>query len=110
MFETTVKGQIVTINTAKGAFTGEFVSVNSKGANIKIDGKVRSFSIKTIESVTNPNDTGEYTTRELADLFDMEAKALRVELRKMGVGVGKGRRYTFNDTDVARVRAHLANA
>lgn len=108
MFETTTKGQTITVNTAKGAFTGEFISVNSKGANLKIDGKVKSFALSKIESVTTPSDTGDYTTREVADMFDMEAKALRVQLRALGLGVGKGRKYGLNDSDVAKIREHLA--
>jgi hypothetical protein len=40
-----------------------------------------------------------YTTAALAVIFDTNAKALRVVLRKLGLGVGKGRRYNLELTE-----------
>lgn len=51
------------------------------------------------------------TTAELAVIFDTNAKALRVALRKLGLGVGRGRRYhlTVNDEFKTQVRDALAS-
>lgn len=45
-----------------------------------------------------------HTTAELAALFNTSARALRVQLRKLGLGVGKGRRYYLTDEELATVR------
>lgn len=103
--------------------TGTPVSINSKGLNLKVDGKVRSFAIARIDELTanvpvveveaptvedTPEITDGMSTRDVADLFDIEAKELRVHLRKLGRGVGKGRKYGLTIEDVNAVRAHLA--
>jgi hypothetical protein len=110
------KGDVVTIHTDKGTVTGEFVSVNSKGANIKVDGKVISRSLNAITDVTTPatpnvpadmfTDGTAYTTAELAAMFSTTARELRVQLRTFGMGVGKGHRYGFS-ADEARAVAKL---
>jgi hypothetical protein len=91
---------------------GTFVSVNSKGVNIKTaDGKIKAMALSRVVAVVdNTPDTDGLTTREVAALFDMEAKVLRVHLRAMGAGVGKGRRYGFTSEDVEAIRTHLTNA
>lgn len=106
------KGDAIIVRTDKGTVTGEFVSVNSKGVNVKVDGKIVSRSLKSVTGVEvpAPDVTDGMTTAELAAMFDMEAKALRVQLRAMGAGVGKGRRYLFDAEDVAKVRTFLATA
>jgi hypothetical protein len=106
------KGDAIIVHTDKGTLTGEFVSVNSKGVNIKVDGKIVARSMKSIIEVTTPapDTTDGMTTRELAEMFNMEAKALRVQLRHMGIGVGKGQRYAFTPADVAKIKNHLTNA
>lgn len=48
-----------------------------------------------------------HTTAELAALFDTSARALRVQLRKLGLGVGKGRRYYLTDDELTTVRQAL---
>lgn len=48
------------------------------------------------------------TTAELAAMFGLTAKRLRVTLRAMKLGVGRGQRYHLTDTDVERVKARLA--
>jgi len=45
-----------------------------------------------------------HTTAELAELFNTSARALRVQLRKLGLGVGKGRRYYLTDDELNTVR------
>jgi hypothetical protein len=45
-----------------------------------------------------------HTTAELAQLFNTSARALRVQLRKLGLGVGKGRRYYLTDDELNTVR------
>lgn len=47
------------------------------------------------------------TTAELADVFGMAAKELRVHLRALGMGVGKGHRYHLTADQVTTVRAAL---
>jgi hypothetical protein len=47
------------------------------------------------------------TTAELADVFGMAAKELRVHLRALGMGVGKGHRYHLTADQIATVRAAL---
>lgn len=91
---------------------GTFVSVNSKGVNIKTaDGKIKAMALSRVVAVVDNTPAADgLTTAELAAMFDMEAKALRMQLRAMGAGVGKGRRYLFDAADVAKVRAFLATA
>lgn len=54
-------------------------------------------------NVDMPEGDG-HTTAELAALFNTSARALRVQLRKLGLGVGKGRRYYLTDEELATVR------
>lgn len=44
------------------------------------------------------------TTAELADVFGMAAKELRVHLRALGMGVGKGRRYHLTADQIKVVK------
>ena len=107
--------------------TGDPISVNSKGVNIKVGGKVRSFGLKRIEDMITEGDDEDYdgdqdgdqeddieaelhddmTTAELADLMGTTPKALRVSLRALGMGVGKGRRYSLHATAYNLVKAHV---
>ena len=48
------------------------------------------------------------TSAELADVFNTTAKELRVNLRKLGLGVGKGRRYYLGADDIKMVKAVYA--
>lgn len=47
------------------------------------------------------------TTAELADVFGIAAKDLRVTLRALGMGVGKGRRYHLTADQITTVRKAL---
>lgn len=122
--------QDVTIQLVDGTeVTGAPVSVNSKGVNLKVDGKVRSFGLKRIESLfdsreadlddTEDDMTDEdiyaelgdgMTTAELAAHLsdslktDLTPKELRVHLRALGLGVGKGRKYSLSATEYRMVR------
>lgn len=105
------KGQTYTVTTAKGAVTGTFLSINSKGVNLVVDGKTVSRSLTSITDISTPaSDTDGMTTAEVAAIFNMAAKGLRVHLRAMGIGVGKGRRYAFTPADVDAVRVYLTPA
>lgn len=105
--------------------TGMPISVNSKGVNLKIDGKVRSFGLARIATLTGLDEDDEddmtdediyaelgedMTTAELAaHLSDhlnisLEPKELRVHLRALGLGVGKGRKYSLTATEYRLVR------
>jgi len=44
------------------------------------------------------------TTKELAEVFGIEAKELRVKLRALGMGVGKGHRYHLTADQVSLVK------
>lgn len=109
---TALKGELSTLTVADGTtVTGVAVSVNSKGFNIKVDGKVRSIVASRIRAVTRtPVDADGYTTADVAAMVGMDPKALRVVLRALAMGVGKGSRYGLTDADVAAIKAHLANA
>lgn len=117
--------------------TGAALSVNSKGINVIIDGATKSVSLKKTVSlavVTDDDDeldedeiadlieAGEldpmddddatdegdgFTTAEVADMFNMAAKELRVHLRAMGMGVGQGSRYGLSSDDVRTIRKYL---
>lgn len=111
--------------------SGAPVSINSKGVNIKVDGKVRSFSLNRVtgldvvtddtmdvsdDALANvPEDLAEMlhdgmTTAELAAVLDTTPKALRVSLRALGMGVGKGRKYSLTPSAYIAVRDLLATA
>lgn len=88
--------------------TGEPVSVNSKGINIKVDGKTKSFSLTRVEGIRRNDSTEGLSTSDLAEMFEISAKELRVHLRSLGMGVGKGQRYSLTDQDIQKVRDRLA--
>jgi hypothetical protein len=124
------KGELVTIFLADGTtVTGTAISVNSKGVNLKMeDGKTRSFGLSRVKGVGPasdediedydalddvPEDIAEMlhdgmTTSDLADILDTTPKALRVSLRALGMGVGKGRKYSLSPSAYIAVRNHLA--
>lgn len=144
--------------------TGTLISINSKGVNLKVDGRVTSRSLSRVVWVAidegdvdadaiqdaeidaygdDEEADDEYdgdddieveaaedgianldlpgtdeldalvaeldgcTTAELADVFGMAAKELRVHLRALGMGVGKGHRYHLTADQVTTVRAAL---
>lgn len=105
-FVNTNKGALVVVTTKDGkTVEGTVFSVNSKGLNVKtIDGKTVSRSLKSLSAVelVPVGDEDGYTTAALAAIFDTNAKALRVVLRRLGLGVGKGRRYALDLTDELR--------
>lgn len=107
-------GDAVRVQLTDGSdFSGIFISVNSKGVNVKVDGKVISRSMNRLASVTplvapdvaddifaGYDDDATLTTTALAVIFGTNAKALRVGLRAAGLGVGKGRKYGLTPADV----------
>jgi hypothetical protein len=128
------KGEAIVVRLTDGmtAF-GEAFSVNSKGVNIKVDGKTKSVSLGRIDGLELDNlgeDDGDedmtdediyaelgdgMTTAELAAHLsdalktDLTPKELRVHLRALGLGVGKGRKYSLSATEYRMVR-DLINA
>lgn len=118
--------------------TGAPISVNSKGVNVKVDGKTKSVSLSRIDFINlvtdDDDENGIYgedtdegddemsdediyaelgdgmTTAELAAHLsdslstDMTPKELRVHLRALGLGVGKGRKYSLTATEYRLVR------
>lgn len=97
--------------------TGMPVSVNSKGVNLKVDGKVRSFGLNRVVTLAGLDEDGDEadrmeelanevsdgaTTAEVAAVLsdyldrDLTPKELRVHLRALGLGVGKGRKYALS--------------
>lgn len=146
---------ILTLNDGT-TLTGTFLSVNSKGWNITIDGKTVSRGLKTvakvqvigndvpsfldgdnmtdedeIHEIERLTEEGEFdededftanadqeladlvneldgaTTAELAEVFGIAAKELRVHLRALGMGVGKGHRYHLNADQIQVVKTAL---
>jgi hypothetical protein len=107
-------GTPITVTTKDGSsITGTFISVNTKGINVKVDGKTVSRGLarlSAVELVNVPdsaddlfagyNDDDTLTTTALAAIFGTSAKALRVGLRAAGLGVGKGRVYGLTPADV----------
>lgn len=115
----------ITVRLVDGTeVTGDPISVNSKGVNIKVDGKVRSFGLKRVDALVTDSDEDDemsdediyaelgdgMTTAELAShLSDslntgLTPKELRVHLRALGLGVGKGRKYSLSATEYRMVR------
>ena len=115
-------GEHVLVSLSDGTtVSGAPISVNTKGVNIKVDDKTRSFSLNRVRHIdlVTEDDTDEeiyamlgegMTTTELADhLSDalavtMTPKELRVHLRALGLGVGKGRKYSLSATEYRMVR------
>lgn len=112
---------------------GTALSVNSKGVNIKRDGKTRSIALSKIDSLDLVDDldgdsddmTDEEIYAELGDgmttaelaahlsdalKVDMTPKELRVHLRALGLGVGKGRKYSLTATEYRMVKDLVATA
>lgn len=116
----------ITVRLTDGTeVTGDPISVNSKGVNIKVDGKVRSFGLKRIDALVTDSDEADeemsdediyaelgedMTTAELAahlsDSLNIELtpKELRVHLRALGLGVGKGNKYSLTATEYRLVK------
>ena len=119
----------VTVHLIDGTeVTGDSISVNSKGVNLKVDGKVRSFDLARIDDLTGDadeddeladEDTDEEIYAELGDgmttaelaahlsdalKIELDAKELRVHLRALGLGVGKGHKYSLSATEFRMVR------
>lgn len=120
MYDFVKDATILVTKTDGTTLVGQFVSVNSKGVNIKVDGKVKSVSeariaeARPVDAPSSPAglfvDGQTYTTAELAAALDMTARALRVQLRVMGVGVGQGTRYEFDADEANRVVNILRSA
>ena len=131
---------------------GTFLSVNSKGWNVTVDGVTvsrgfaRTASVEIMDytgdeadvadelnddeiavdamadGIANLNlpDTTEMdalvaeldgaTTAEVAEIFGTSAKELRVTLRALGMGVGKGHRYHLTADQITVVRTALEGA
>jgi hypothetical protein len=120
-FSNIAAGTSITIHTAKGDITGLFVSVNSKGVNLKglgANAKVISRALSTVTGVTTDSDTPDvpadlftdgviYTAAAVAAALDMSAYDLRVQLRNLGMGVGKGRKYGMDAGDARNVYAAI---
>jgi hypothetical protein len=63
------------------------------------------------DAANTPDDLAslsDMTTADLAEVFGTSAKALRVVLRKLGMGVGRGQRYHLTADDAAKVKAAIA--
>lgn len=103
-------GTTVTVTLTKGdPITGEYVSTNSKGVNLRVDGKLVTRSLGRVASVDRVEaDADGLTTAQLAAVFHTNARSLRVHLRRLGLGVGQGRTYQLSAADVEKVRAALS--
>lgn len=153
------KGITVIVTRTDGTeVLGDILSINSKGLNVKDDGKTISISVARVSRVSEfladaddvtcddmdddcdhtnvrpftpagpgtpasvcidcgtglgitsddaDDDATGHTTAEVAAMFGMTAKELRVQLRALGMGVGKGRTYGLSDGDVTVIRKAL---
>lgn len=118
-FITANKGMDILVHLADSSTVfGEALSVNSKGVNVKVNGKTRSIALSKVtdlviadaEATDFPVELHDgMTTTELAAVFGIEPKELRVHLRALGLGVGKGRKYSLSPVDYRRVN-ELINA
>lgn len=143
-FMTDNKGTAIIVCLVDGTeVTGDALSVNSKGVNIKVDGKTRSFGLARISDLWTVEDRAaeleaddedlddddsdldedgddfdrmaeimellhdDMTTAELAEIMDTTPKLLRVSLRALGMGVGKGRKYALTPSAYTAVKNHL---
>ena len=148
------KGLPATLTLTDGStLTGTFLSVNSKGWNITVDGVTVSRGFSRVTAVDVDADAapdmdedteadymadmtaaGEInfedddatpdatemdalvaeldgaTTAEVAEIFGTSAKELRVTLRALGMGVGKGHRYHLTAEQITVVRTALEGA
>jgi hypothetical protein len=128
------KGQIVTLHVADDVdVTGRLISINSKGWNVQVQtgpdrfatvsrgyGRVTHVTAEVASTIADdlaeldantPDDLAslsDMTTADLAEVFGTSAKALRVVLRKLGMGVGRGQRYHLTADDAAKVKAAIA--
>jgi hypothetical protein len=110
MDATTTPVTIATLRTQAAAL-GLTVPSKAKKADI-----VAMIEAAEVPTPTTPadlfTDEGTYGAAELAAALDMEAYDLRVILRDLGYGVGKGRKYGFDmgDANVAAraVRSYIA--
>lgn len=110
-------GTAVTVTKNNGTtVTGTLLRIRDKSlAVVTTDGtkvNVTLAHIATVAPVPVSDDDDTLTTAELAAIFDTSAKALRVELRRLGLGVGKGRTYglprSIVDTHGDDIRTGLA--
>ncbi len=120
-------GETVTVTLTDGTnISGSAISVNSKGVNLKVDGKVRSFGLARIDVMGLVKDNTDdleaiyaelhdgMTTAELAAVLSdatevaITPKELRVHLRALGLGVGKGRKYSLTASEFRSVKAIIA--
>lgn len=117
-FITSNKGQDIVVTLVDGSTsTGSALSVNSKGVNIKRDGRTVSFNLKKVSDlallvpvIEDVEAHDGMTTRELADMLGTNPKSLRVILRSLGLGVGKGRKYSLAANSLDLVRKAISNA
>lgn len=123
---TAVRNDDITVTLTDGStLEGRFFSVNSKGLNVTVDGRLVTRAASKIESVELTADlevedegTDEvevdtedgYTTADLADMFEVSTRALRRRLRDMGMGVGKGHRYSFDDDTLDSIKRAIEGA
>lgn len=111
------KTNVTVILTDGTVLDGMFTGLSSKGATFKVGSRVTTRSLNKIAEVRIPADVdtpadlfaddATYTTAEVAAALDMSAYDLRVHLRGMGMGVGKGHTYGFDATEARRIVASV---
>lgn len=113
------KGTEIVVTMADGStVTGTMHKHDAKTIVVKVDQKYVTRSLAKVASVdaapATPADLfvdgTDYTTADVAAALDMTARALRVELRKMGEGVGKGSAYGFTASQARRIVAKVRQA
>lgn len=116
MFTNIMPGTEVTVTlTNNKTVTGTFAKVTAKTVKVDMEnGTAKVIKLADVSGVDVYESADALTTAELAVIFNTNAKALRVQLRKLGLGVGKGSRYALpRDAFVATygdaIRAGLAD-
>ena len=94
-----VTASLITVTDA----TEDFEDIDLNFEDIDLD-DAEDLEVEDDATDTDMPEGDGHTTAELAALFNTSARALRVQLRKLGLGVGKGRRYFLTDEELATVR------
>lgn len=94
---TTIDLATATVPTLRAYATELGIDVPAKIKRADIVALIESASVATVADMFT--DEGEYGAADIAAKLEMDAYDLRVILRDLGYGVGKGRKYAFDMGD-----------
>lgn len=91
---------------------GQFLYRMSAEEKVEYLAPSRIVSVVPLDAPDAPadlfNNAETYTAGAVAAILDMAAKDLRVQLRSMGLNVGKGKRYEFTADEARTIAARVA--